>query len=539
MKALAIGRVSTKIQAENNHSLDMQRTNIDKMAIELDCTIVHRWEMAISSRTGKNLKRKDLNEAKDRCRHDKTIKYILLDKVNRLGREAQYLTWYMLEMELKYGVRIIFCDPTQKELNGTDSRTFLRRVEKLVEAEAENEERAGISNVRMRERVNLGYYPFHTHQGYKKTDAGDGLHIPDEPRFSLLRKALKDTASFKMTPKEAQKWLETNGYRTPIFYRKDKDGHKIQKGGRVLSLNHFSEIMKMPYYAGTIELKGWPVKKNALHKPMITVEELEINIATAKGRKIRRQLKHNPDFKLNTSFHEPCIREKNGKLTGINHRNNKSWSRKEYVCRACHKSVEQEKAHASMSSLLESLVLGEKGLKELKEALKLIWHTGEAYRLERIKSLNSRKVELGEKKTQMIHSLSANPDLGEDIKLEISKIKAEITEIDIQVTKDGKVDDEFMEFSAYALDYSEDLRKRWWDLTGEKLNECKQLLFRSKIIIQPDGNVYTPDLSYIYTLKNKKDDKDIVKNASMVELPAIAAGSVSLSWLVVYRLSLF
>ena len=125
----------------------------------------------------------------------------------------------------------------------------------------------------------------------------------------------------------------------------------------------------------------------------------------------------------------------------------------------------------------------------------------------------------------MIHSLSVNPDFSEDTKEEIIKIKAEIVEIDIQIAKDNSVDEEFAEFANFALDYTEDLRKKWWNLPGEKLNECKHLIFRNKIIVQPNGNVYTPDLSYIYTLENENDDPKVTENQNMVELPGTAPGS--------------
>lgn len=538
VEALAIGRVSSKKQAENNHSLDAQRTNIDSMAIELNATIVGRWEMAVSSRKGKNLKRKDLNQARQQCRFNKNIKYIFLDRVNRLGREAKYLTFYMLDLELNYGVQLIFCDPSQKELNGTDPKTFLKIVEKLVEGELENEERASVSNVRMRERVRLGYYPFYPHQGYKKTEAEDGYHVRDEPRFTLLQKALKATASLEMTPKEAQLWLAANGYRTPVIYRKDDNGHKIRKGERILDLNHFTEIMKKSYYAGKIELEGWPINERGLHEAMITPEELEINTAIANGRKIRRKQQYNPDFKLNLALHEPCIND-DGKLTGINHTNGKGWYRKEYVCRACKKRVVRDTVHESMTNLLNHLIPNDKGISALKDALKQVWGNNESYRLERMKALQTRRIELNEKKSQMVYSISANPELADDFKEEIAKIKAEIIEIDIQIAKDGNADSEFAEFAAFALDYTDDLRKRWWELPGEKLSECKHLIFRNKIIVQPNGNVYTPNLSLIYSLQTKNDDSKTAENHNMVELPGTAPGSAGLSWLVVYRLSSF
>ncbi len=538
IEALAIGRVSTKSQADNNHSLLAQRTNVDVMALEYEATIVHRWEMHVSSRRGKNLKRKDLKEAMQLCRFNKNIKYIFLDRVNRLGREAKYLTYYMLKLDLEYDVQLIFCDPSQKNLNGTDPKTFLKVVEKLVEGEVENEERSSVSNERMRQRVALGYYPFYPHQGYKKTEAADGWHVPDEPRFSLLQKALKATASLEMTPKEAQLWLTANGYRTPPIYRTDENGHKVKKGERVLDLSHFTDIMQKSYYAGKIELEGWPINERGLHQPMITPEELEINIAVAKGRKVRRKQRYNPDFKLNLSFHEPCI-HKDGKMTGINHTNGKGWYRKEYVCRSCKKRLARDKVDESMSNHLNRLTPRSEGIEELKEALKQVWGNNESYRIDRVKSLQARKLELSNKKTQMIHSLSANPELADDIKDEIAKIKAEMAGMDVQVIKDSQVDDEFAEFAAFALDYTEDLRKRWWELPGEKLQECKHLIFRSKIIVQPDGNVYTPELSYIYTLQMKNDDPEVVENRNMVELAGTAPASAGLSWLVFYRRSSF
>jgi hypothetical protein len=538
IEALAIGRVSTKNQADNNHSLVAQRTNIDVMAVELEAEIIRRWEMAVSSRKGKNLKRKDLVEAKQLCRFNKNIKYILLDRVNRLGREAQYLTFYMLDLEINHGVRVIFCDPSQQELNGTDPKTFLKRVEKLVEGELENEERASLSNERMRKRVALGYYPFYPHQGYKKTAAKDGYHVPDEPRFTLLQKALKATASLEMTPKEAQLWLSANGYRTPVIYRKDKDGHKVKKGERILDLNHFTEIMKKSYYAGKIEIEGWTTNPRGLHKPMITPEELEINIAVANGRKIRRKQRYNPDFKLNLSFHESCM-EKDGKMTGINHTNGKGWYRKEYLCRACKKRLPRDKVDDSMTSHLNRLVPSDKGVTALKEALKQVWSNKESYRIDRMKSLQARKLELGCLKSQMIHSLSANPDFGDDIKDELTKIKAEINKIDVLIAEDSNTENEFAEFAEFAIDYTEDLRKRWWELPGEKLQECKHLIFRSKIIVQPDGNVYTPDLSLIYSLQKKNDDPKVVENRNMVELAGTAPASARVAVHLSYRFSLF
>lgn len=526
-KAIAIRRVSSKKQEENNHSLGQQKTSVENMATVLESEVVMQWAMATSAKKGNNLKRKDLQEALNYCRYNRGIKYLLIDKVSRFARELKMIFYYIVEFE-KVGVKVIFCDPSQQKFNANTAEAQYELARKAYQAESENEDKIIEVTTKMKDRVRLGYYPFYPHQGYKKSEAADGLHYPDQPRFSLLQKALKTTASLEMTPKEAQLWLATNGYRTPVIYRKDKVGNKVRKGERILDLNHFTEIMKAPYYAGILKVNDWPINEHGLHKPMITTEELEINIAVAKGRKVRRKQKYNPDFKLNTAFHEPCV-DKDGKITGINHKNGKGWSRKEYVCRTCKKRVVQANVHSSMDSLLSRLKPQEDGVKELQKALKQVWSNGEAYRIDRKKSLESRKAELGDKKSQMIHSLSVNPDFGEDIKEEIVKIKAEIVEIDIQIAKESSMDEEFAEFANFALDYTEDLRKRWWDLPGEKLQECKHLLFRNKIIVQPGGNVYTPELSYIYSLENENDDSKVAENHNMVELVGTAPTSASLS----------
>jgi len=514
IKALAIGRVSTKNQAENNHSLDAQRTSIDKMADGLGCTIIQRWEMHISSRKGKNLKRRDLNEAMALCKFDKSIKYILLDRVNRLGREAVYLTYYMLDLKFKFGVQLIFCDPSQQELNDADDpKAFLKIVEKLVQAEQENDERSALSLERMQARVRLGYYPFYPHQGYKRTDNADGLHVRDEPRYSLLREALKSVAGEMMTPKEAQLWLYHKGYRTP-------------RGGKKLDLNRFTEILTDPYYAGILEVSDWHFEDQiiGLHEPMITPEDYNSNVEIALGRKVRKKNKFNPNFPLNTAYHADCV-EQNGKVSGANHSNGKGWSRNEYICRNCNKRVPSKNTHENLSVLMDNLVKDKDLPKVFEEALREVWQKKEEYRIERTKLLNTRASDLEETKSEQVRSLINNPELAKDIKIEIQKTKELIKETEEEISKHDDVNDEYQDFFAYAVYYTENLRKKWWSLPPERKHECKELLFKSEIVIDNSAKVYTPNLSMIYRLMNVKSDSKVAQKRELVEMAGIAPAS--------------
>lgn len=88
---------------------------------------------------------------------------------------------------------MIFCDPSQQKFNADTAEAMYELARKTYDAEAENEEHSPTSFTKMKARVALGYYPFYPHQGYQKTDAADGLHVPDPQRFYLLQKALKST----------------------------------------------------------------------------------------------------------------------------------------------------------------------------------------------------------------------------------------------------------------------------------------------------------------------------------------------------------
>lgn len=517
-KAIAIRRVSSKRQEENNHSMDQQDTSVQNMATILGAEIVMEWAMATSAKKGKNLKRKDLQLALNYCRYNRGVKYLFIAKVSRFMRELKMLFYYMVEFE-KLGVKVIFCDPDQQKYNADNADAMYELAKKAHQAEAENEERSQTSITKMKERVRLGYYPFYPHQGYVKTEAEDGLHIPDDFRWPLLKQALKATSSFQMTDKEAQKWLAAQGYRTPIIYRKDEYGNKIQKGNRILDLDHFRGIMKDPYYAGILKIRDWDINMHGLHKAMIEPFEWEINEAVANGKTKRRKLQFNPEFRLNKAYHFPCVNPDDpraGRLTGIWHNNGKGWGRNEYVCRTCKKRIARDVVHSSLDTIFENIELDNESKAALLNALRKVWRNNEAYRIDSLTLYTKQKAQLVSKKGELISALSANPDLADDIKEEINRVKQAITEVSDKLAELNNIDEELEAFTEFALDYVESLKGKWWDLPGESLLECKQLVFDDVILVEPDGKVYTPKLSPIYTLQNKNDDRQVAENAYMV-----------------------
>ena len=82
-EAVALCRVSTAQQRVDGNSLDSQKKHVHDFAHDyLHCEIDPNglWSLDASSRTGKNIKRKDLEEILSFCKQNKQIKYFVVDK---------------------------------------------------------------------------------------------------------------------------------------------------------------------------------------------------------------------------------------------------------------------------------------------------------------------------------------------------------------------------------------------------------------------------------------------------------------------------
>ncbi len=512
-KAIALCRVSTDSQQQDGHSLESQEQNIRDMAQELELELVHIARIAKSSRKGKNIRREDLEDALKMCKADKNIKYFLIDRVNRFMREMEVLFYYKVKFR-DNGVEILFCDPQQRDLNGDNLMAKLKTAFKAYEAEADNDERIETVLSRMKARNREGYYLSHPKPGYR-TSTTPGLHMPDGERFTLLQQALRAIASQEMTPKEANTWLRVSGYRLPA--------------GKVLDMHKFSRIISDSYYAGNAAMGKWHEEWVAgKHKSMITPEEYEINLALISGRTEQPRKKHNPDNPLNLAKHDTCATDK-CKITGIDHSNGKGWSRKEYLFRECKKRVPREVVHEAFSIVLDEMKPSEESIDVFKDALRQVWQKNEGFRIAELQNLLKRKETLQEEKSQLIRSLSTNPEYAQEIKEEIEKVKADTSKVNRAIQEASSVDEEREDFMAFALGYSENLREKWWSLPPERRVECKQVLFHDEILVSLDGNVYTPKMSAIYTLLNTKSDPKVAQNVQMVELAGTAPASIRLT----------
>lgn len=82
VQAIALCRVSTKSQLLDGN-LEPQEERIIRAANILSVEVIKWWKLAVSSRKGKNLERKDILEMYEYCKSNKRIKYLIADEVDR------------------------------------------------------------------------------------------------------------------------------------------------------------------------------------------------------------------------------------------------------------------------------------------------------------------------------------------------------------------------------------------------------------------------------------------------------------------------
>lgn len=136
-KAIALCRVSTPEQRLSN-SLNRQEQNVLKAAEELNVEVIRTWSGDVSSKVGKNVKRKDLNEAYAFCKANRGVKYFIVDEVDRFMRSTAEMFYWMVRFQ-EIGVKVWFA--ANPQLNSNDSMAKLMLSLDSFKAEGSNKER--------------------------------------------------------------------------------------------------------------------------------------------------------------------------------------------------------------------------------------------------------------------------------------------------------------------------------------------------------------------------------------------------------------
>ena len=529
-EAISLRRISDRKQADG-HSLVAQANSTERMAKQLSVPIAKTWNMIQTSKKGKNFGRRDMEEMLRYCKQNPQVKYLLIDFVNRLMREVEVMIYYKVRFN-QIGVRLYFCDPAQHHLNSNDQYSQLMLYIEGYKAEQDNASRGETTIARMKARYAAGYYPSKCHAGYMKTALEDGLHVPDEPRFSLLQKGCRLIIYEQYTVSQAVRWMNDNGYRTI--------------GGNKLDINHFEEFIVDRYYCGKIDVRteGWPKDVDGLHTPMLSLRENELLVSTLSKRNPRIRYQHNPEFPMaNLLRHYECKGiGKYEKFAGHNFNRGKRPSgtprklQPVYDCRDCRRRIHREKVHTSISDHLESLMLLPDE-QSFRKAVVKVWKRQRGSVAQRITALQTNKSLLEQKirDTAAVYASEAEGAAKAALKLLLQDYDTQLKQLDTDIRSTKDVEMESEDFVRFAIDFTANIRDKWWDLSWENHKRGEQILFNGEIYADNSAKVHTPKLSSIYRLGTNKKALSNVDNAHLVELVGTTPTSAGLSWLVFYR----
>lgn len=500
--AIALCRVSTKRQLDDGN-LVPQEARIVNAAKQLGIQIEPDawWRVAVSSRKGKNYKRKDLMEMVRYCKIHKRVKYLIIDEPDRFMRSIEdYYHWKVVFKLV--GVKLIRAD--KPDLNMDDPRNIFDELIDVYKAEQSNQERITKTPEKQMSKMRAGYYTFKPLPGYRLSDV-PSLHAVDESRFYLLQRALKAVASRSLTPNEALKRMTAEGYLTV--------------NGNEMDMARFRQIMVKPYYAGIIQVGNWPVaSENGLHEHMITKSEHESIKLIALGKQKKFKVdKKNPEFPLNETICVDCMNEElaSGKVTGYRNHNGKREKGAgdihyyyRYRCRGCDTYFTRDELHLLVDKKLNSVELDSDGKMLLIEELQKCWRQQVQTNANKINQLKSKLALIeGEQSKLALSYATADDDIiKRATKSALDKKEEERLQLTHEMSKLSDVDSEMDDFIEYAINYTEELRKNYWGQTWERRKRCEQLLFPDGFYVNRQKKVYTPNLSPIYRYRNKQKE---------------------------------
>ncbi len=496
-----------------NHSLSRQNESVMSMAEKLNVVIPHNyiWSGSVSSKRGKNMKRKDLNEIYETCKRDKLIKYVIVDEPDRFMRSiGEAFAWE--EKFRECNVRVMYTD---EELNSDNASGRLLRFLKYFQAEGSNEERITKALKGHEKAIRDGRYTFQPPFGYMR-GLVKGVHEIDPNYGSYLKHALISIADGSMNVKEALDWYNEN---CPDI----KTGKHCK-----LKMDKWRKWIVNPYYAGVVEMDKQVKARNehGLHEPLITLEQHRRIVAVVSGYKrlhkgpIRGGNRRFPMNKI--LLCEKCWKANNRvcKFTGYDNKNGKTdkvYSR--YYCRGCNMSLARDNAHEQVKQIIDRLDFSEDGRREVSRALNKLWSLEtESVKLE-VMLLKRDITELKEQQNKIVEQMldESNVDvkavyrerLG-NLALTIKQKKEEVDVLEMRL-KDGRT-----EFLDFALQFIDHLGTNFFELPLDEVKMCKEILFPGGFWVDSNKKIYTREISPLYRERTTKKDNELSKNALMV-----------------------
>ncbi|MBR0372874.1 recombinase family protein [Candidatus Saccharibacteria bacterium] len=499
-KAIALCRVSTDEQLKNN-SLNRQAEAVEMIAEKFKLEIVKTWSGSVSSKSGKNLARKDLNEMLAYCKKNKQIKYVVVDEPDRFMRSLDEGLWYIVEFK-RVGVRVLFSDD---KLNGEDATAKLMCSFGLFNGEISNEERARKTKHGHEKAIRDGRYTFVPPLGYIR---GKVRGIPEIDRVigPLLKAQLLRIANKLVSPTVALQ-----------DYNRSVETAGLKKAP--LKMDKWRAICTNPFYCGVIEMNKIvkASNPNGLHEKLISKEQHE-RILEAFNRRPKNQkgpnFAGNPLYPFNqmiTHVGCPCTKSKYNTFVGVTVKNSQGKEYEKYRCRGCYMYVSREEMRERIEDIISSLELTESGSRAVRDALINVFEMEEGDITSRQTQLYSQRANAKREAESVRDAFigAREQTIRDSLEEKHKELTNRIRKYDEEINELGNFEaDEIRRFCEYAFNFISDLVRNILNLPPKEMQLCKQLLFPDGFCVDENKNVYTTKISPIYRLKSIKKDSD-------------------------------
>jgi len=211
-----------------------------------------------------------------------------------------------------------------------------------------------------------------------------------------------------------------------------------------------------------------------------------------------------------------------------------------YRCRSCKKSFAKNRLNDGVDDYMSDLeFLPEQAT--FKKALIKVWRNQRGSVVQRISALeaNRQSVEADSRKTAQEYTKEPEGAAKNALRLLLEDYDNKLIAIKKDIEDTRNIDLESDEFVKFAIEFTENIKEKWWSISQDERKGGEQVLFNGEFYVDSSAKVHTPKLSSIYRLGTNKKDPEGSNFNNMVELARFCPSRPSVNSLGDYKLILF
>ena len=498
-------RISTD-ESRQKYSIIQQKELTERHGISRGLNpVAHFTDQA----SGKNFDRKGFTQLMEYIKKNKNIKYLLISKWDRLGRNLELCWKYIRVLREKYGIQVVsVLDPV--DLSSPQAKVLLAVF--LVTGEVEREMISQRVKSNMHKAAEKGCWVWNTPRGFQRDrDENNNATLKPNHETKYIIEAFETFANTALSMNEVRAVLAKKGFR-------------ISKQGFIDMLSRVVYIGNVPYL--DVEANESKIAKGK-HKGIIS-EELFLKVQDKKlGRK---QIKRKPK-RIREGFElrgvlvcNRCQR----KLTGSTSRSrNKLITHNYYHCQnGCKERHRADTLNQKFrDDLIEKLQITPEVSNLYKEVLKENFKGSKADRGQQIRELKTEEQTIQKRIERAEDSLFDGLVTTEEYQRAKSRYKAQLEDIQAKIANLKTTDSDIIERAEKGLHLLENLCHYYDTAEIEVKQKMIGSIYGKEIVF--DGLEYRTSPSEVvvellsfnskgYGAKNKKTLCENHKESSLV-----------------------